>query len=205
MTGKRAVLFDLGNVLIEWDPRLVYRTLFQDPAEMEHFLADVCGADWNRAIDGGKPLMQSVRERQALWPQYAEMIGLWATRWRDMLPGAMPDSVAILKELKDQGTPIYALTNWSRETFPPTRERFAFLGWFKDIVVSGFEGLAKPDPALYRLTMERCGLVPAETVFVDDLQLNIDAALTVGLDAVRFTGAPALRQALVERGILTPR
>jgi 2-haloacid dehalogenase len=205
MTATRAVLFDLGNVLIEWEPRHVYRPLFRDPAEMERFLAEVVDADWNRAIDAGKPLLESVRERQAKRPEYAELIGLWATRWRDMLRAELPDSVAILKELKDQGTPIYALTNWSRETFPATRERFAFLGWFKDIVVSGFEGLAKPDPAFYRLAMERCGLVPAETVFVDDLQINIDAALALGFDAIRFTGAPELRRALVQRGVLTPR
>ena len=202
MAGKRAVLFDLGNVFIEWDPRYVYRTLFSDPAEMEHFLKVVCAPDWNWSIDAGKPFMEAIRERQAMFPEYAEFIGFWYSRWREMLHGEIPGSVAVLWDLKAQATPIYALTNWSLETFSATRERFGFLDWFARIVVSGEVKLAKPDPEIFRLTARQCGLVPQETLFVDDLQANIDAALAVGFDALRFTGAEALRAALVERGLL---
>lgn len=205
MTGQKTVLFDLGNVLIEWDPRHVFRSLIPDEAQMEHFLAHVCDSEWNRSIDAGKPFLEAVRERQALMPEYADLIWQWYARWAEMLPGEVPGSVALLGQLKAQGTRLFALSNWSRETFVPTRQRFGFLEWFQDLVVSGFEGMAKPDPAFFRLAIDRCGLVPAETVFVDDLQANIDAALALGFDAVRFTGAEALRRELEARKILQPR
>ena len=205
MAGKKAVLFDLGGVFIEWDPRHLYRKLFADPAEMERFLAEVCDPQWNWSIDAGRPFMEAVRERQALVPEYADYIGFWYSRWREMLRGEIPDSVSVLWELKRQATPIYALTNWSLETFAATRERFGFLDWFSNIVVSGEVKLAKPDPRIFRLAAERCGLAPADTMFVDDVQANVDAARAEGFDAVRFTGAAALRTALAERGMLTPR
>lgn len=205
MGAKRAVLFDLGGVLIEWDPRYVYRPLFADEEKMEWFLEDVCDAEWNRSIDAGRPFLEAVQARQAERPDYAELIGLWYSRWAEMLRGDFPDSVMILAELQAQDTRLYALTNWYKETFPIAKQRFGFLDWFEDIVVSGVEGLAKPDPAFFRLAMDRCGLVPEETLFVDDVRANVDSALSLGFDAICFTGADPLRRALEERGYLQAR
>ena len=202
MEGKRAVLFDVGNVLIQWDPTRVYRPLFPHEADMDHFLAKVCDPEWNRGIDAGRPFEEAVRERQREMPEFAELIGLWWSRWEDMVGGEVPGSVALLKQLKDQGTPLYALSNWSRETFPTAWARFPFLEWFEEKVVSGFVGLAKPDPAIFRLAIERCGLTPALTVFIDDSQPNVDAALGLGFDALLFTGAERLRADLVERNFI---
>jgi 2-haloacid dehalogenase len=202
MEGKRAVLFDVGNVLIQWDPTRVYRPLFEREADLDHFLAEVCDPEWNRAIDAGRPFAEAVRERQREMPEYAELIGFWWSRWEDMLGGEVPGTVALLGQLKAQGTPLYALSNWSKETFPTARVRFPFLDWFEEKVVSGFVGLAKPDPAIYRLAIERCGLTPALTVFIDDSQPNVDAALGLGFDALLFTGAERLRADLVERSFI---
>jgi 2-haloacid dehalogenase len=198
----KAILFDLGGVLIDWNPRHLYRSLFADEAEMERFLLEVVDPKWNQQIDAGRPFAEAIRERQAEVPEYAEFIGMWFSRWKDMLNGEIPGTVAILRELKDLGRPLYALSNWSAETFPLARERFEFLSWFKRIVVSGEVGLAKPDRAIFQLAARECALVPGRTVFIDDVQANIDVALGLGYDAVRFTGAGALRQALAERGLL---
>jgi 2-haloacid dehalogenase len=119
-----------------------------------------------------------------------------------MLGGEIPGTVAILRELKHRGLPLYALTNWSAETFPRARERFAFLSWFERLVVSGEVGLAKPDPAIFHLAIRRCGLTPARTVYVDDVQANVEVALGLGFDSILFTGAQGLRAALAERGLL---
>jgi 2-haloacid dehalogenase len=202
MAGERAVLFDLGNVLIDWNPRGFFRGVIRDEERLDYFLEHVCSSRWNWEIDAGKPFLEAVRERQAEKPEYAEYIGMWYERWNEMIPGALSGTVEILRELKDRETPLYALTNWSRETFPQTRARFDFLGWFRDIVVSGVEGLAKPDPAFYQLAARRCGLVPERTVFVDDLQVNIDGAKALGFDGIRFTGAAELRAELAARGLL---
>jgi len=203
MDGNRAVLFDLGGVLIEWDPRYLYRTLFKEKGEMERFLAEVCDPQWNWSIDAGKPFLEAIREKQAQFPEYSEFIGFWYSRWKEMLRGEIPGSVGVLWELKSQGTPLYALTNWSKETFATTRERFGFLDWFARIVVSGEVGMAKPDPRIFQLAIERCALDPQRTVYIDDNRANVDAALGAGLDAFQFTGAEAMRRALVERGILS--
>lgn len=198
----KAILFDLGGVLIDWNPRHLYRSLFADDAEMERFLSEVVHAEWNKGIDAGRPFAEAIRERQAEVPEYAEFIGMWFSRWKDMLNGEIPGTVAILRELKELDRPLYALSNWSAETFPLARERFGFLTWFKRIVVSGEVGMAKPDRVIFELAARQCALVPERTVFIDDVQANIDMALSLGYDAIRFTGAGALRQALVERGLL---
>jgi len=201
MTDPRAVLFDLGGVLIDWDPRHLYRKVFS-PEETERFLAQVCTAQWNLELDAGRPWPEAIAEKQAAWPRYAQAIGWWHTRWAEMLNGPIQGTVDILKELRDRGVPLYALTNWSAETFPFARERFDFLGWFRDIVVSGEVGLVKPDPAIFRLAMDRCGLEPGSTVFIDDAPGNVAAAAASGLDAIHFLRPEALRESLRERGLI---
>ena len=198
---KRAILFDLGGVLIDWNPRHLYRKELGE-AECEFLLAQVCTSAWNLTMDGGKPFAEGIKEKQAEWPAYAEPIGWWHTRWAEMLQGPIQGTVALLEELKAQGQPLFALTNWSAETFPIARQRYAFLGLFEHIVVSGEVGLVKPDPAIYRLAADRCGFAMTGTVFIDDSQVNVETARTLGFDAIRFTGPDQLRQELAARGLL---
>ena len=201
MPLEQAIMFDLGGVLIDWDPRYLYRKVY-DEAETEFLLANVCTSRWNLAMDAGRPFDEAIAERQREWPAYSEAIAWWKTRWVEMLRGPVPGTVELLKALVDRGHPVFALTNWSAETFPLARERFAFLGWFRDIVVSGEVGLAKPDPDIYHLAERRCGFRRKGTVFIDDSAANIETARALGYDAIRFKGAEALRLSLNERGLL---
>lgn len=197
------VLFDLGAVLIDWNPRYLYRPLFgNDEVAMEHFLSQVVAPEWNHEIDLGKPFAQAVAERTRLYPQHAELIALWERGWPEMLRGPIPDTVEILSQLRERGHRLYALTNWSAETFPLARRRFEFLGWFEDIVVSGEVKLAKPDPRIFAHTIARCQLTPGETVFIDDNPLNVAAGRNAGMQALAFAGASRLRLDLDRLGLL---
>ncbi len=198
----RPVIFDLGGVLIDWDPRHLYRKLFADEAAMEAFLTDVCTPEWNLRQDEGRPFAEGVAELVARHPEHREMIEAYHARWREMLAGALEDTVAILAELNARGQPLYALSNWSAETFPHARERFDFLGWFRGLVISGEEGVGKPSPAIFHLLFQRYSIDPAEAVFIDDVPANVTAARAVGLEALRFTSAGALRVDLGRLGVL---
>lgn len=198
-----AVLFDLGAVLIDWNPRYLYRPLFKgDDAAMERFLEEIVPNWWNREIDAGKPFADAVAERIREFPEHAQMISLWKDRWEAMLQDAIHDSVGILAELRSRGYRLCALTNWSAETFPLARQRFGFLEWFEDIVVSGEVGLAKPDPRIFALTIDRCRLNPAHTLFVDDNLHNVDAGRNAGLHALHFQSPAGLRSDLTRMGLL---
>lgn len=204
-THLTTVVFDLGAVLVDWDPRYVYRELFPgDEAGMEAFLADVTSGSWNHQMDAGKPWADAVAELVAIHPERRDLIEAYWTRWPDMLGGTIDGTVAILRELIGAGVAAYALTNWSAETFPIARERFDFLGWFAGIVVSGEEGLAKPDPALYRVLLERYAIDPATTLFIDDRPDNVVAAESLGMAGVIFRSSDTLRSELVARGLLQP-
>jgi 2-haloacid dehalogenase len=197
------VLFDLGGVLIDWNPRYLYRPLFDgDDAAMEQFLARVCPPEWNHQMDAGKPFAEAVAERQQLYPEHAALIALWKDAWHRMLREEIADTVQILSELRGRGTQLFALTNWSAETFPVARARFPFLAWFQDIVVSGEVNLAKPDPRIFELTIRRTGLDPSATLFIDDSSRNVEAARAMGLQAEHFTDAARLRSALRQRALL---
>jgi 2-haloacid dehalogenase len=188
------VLFDLGGVLIDWNPRYLYRPLFRgDDAAMEDFLARVCPPEWNHQMDEGKPFAEAVAERQRLFPEHAALIAQWYEGWPHMLRDEIPGTVAILRELRGRGVRLFALTNWSAETFPLARARYPFLAWFEDIVVSGEVALAKPDPRIFELTVRRTGLDPATTLFTDDSPRNVDAARACGLRAELFTEPQRLR------------
>ncbi len=199
-----AVLFDLGGVLIDWNPRHVYREHFgRNVAAMEDFLARVVPMTWNHEMDAGKPFDDAVRERQALFPEHADLIALWRDRWPDMLGGPIEPTVGLLRDLRAAGRRVLALTNWSAETFPIARARYGFLGWFETIFVSGKERLAKPDPQFFELAIARGALVPSRTLFIDDNVANVDTAASMGFDTHRFVEPEALRRALVERGLLS--
>ena len=198
----KAVVFDLGGVLIDWDPRYLYRKLLADEAAVEEFLATVCTPEWNAEQDRGRPFAEGVAELVERHPAHAAAIAAYAERWPEMLAGDIPGTVELLAELRAAGMPLYALTNWSAETFVIARERFAFLSWFDGVLVSGEERKIKPDPAFFRLLQERFGLAPEATFYVDDAEANVAAARALGLDAVRFTGPEQLRRELAARRAL---
>lgn len=197
-----AVLFDLGGVLIDWNPRHLYRQYFDDVAMMEDFLEQVCAPAWNHEMDAGRSVDEAVAERQALYPEHAWLIALWRDGWSRMLGGAIEETVALLRALRERAVPLYALTNWSAETFPIARERFGFLEWFAHIVVSGEVGLAKPDPAIFTLASRHTGVAPERTLFIDDSAANITAARSLGFQVHRFTSPDALERDIVARGLL---
>jgi 2-haloacid dehalogenase len=197
-----AVVFDVGGVLLDWDPRHLYRKLFDDEAEMNRFLSEVCTLEWHHAHDLGVPPEQTVPPLVEAHPEHAERIWAWPRRSEEMLAGPIEESVEILRELKERGVPLYALTNMESWTYPGRRERYAFLRWFDGTVVSGFEGLAKPDPRIYELLLERFALSPHTTLLIDDSPQNVAAARRVGLQAIQFESPAALRDELVATGLL---
>jgi 2-haloacid dehalogenase len=198
----RAVVFDLGGVLLDWDPRHLYRKLFDDEAEMERFLSEVCTLEWHHAHDLGVAPEETSPPLAAAHPQYTEHIWAWTQRSEEMLGGPIEASVELLRALKATGVPCYALTNMESWTYPARRERYPFLRCFDGTVVSGFEGVAKPDPRVFELLLERFGLDPSRTLFVDDSHANVEAARGVGLNAVRFESHEQLRTVLQDAGLL---
>jgi 2-haloacid dehalogenase len=197
-----AVLFDLGKVLLDWDPRYFYRRFFADEAALERFVREVVAPEWILEMDAGKPAAQAIAERSRRFPEHAALIALWPQGWPTMLRGEIAGSVAILAELRARGRRLCALTNFSIETFPVARARHAFLGWFEDVVVSGEHGVVKPDPRIYDLAIARCGLDPSGTAFVDDSEANVAAGRAAGLHALHFTSPERLRAELVALGLL---
>jgi 2-haloacid dehalogenase len=198
----KAVVFDLGGVLIDWDPRYLYRKLLDDEAAVEEFLATVCTPEWNAEQDRGRPFAEGVAELVERHPVHAAAITAYHERWPEMLGGAVGGTVEVLAELRAAGVPVYALTNWSAETFGVARERFEFLEWFDGVLVSGEERMIKPDPAIFRLLLDRFGLDPGATFYVDDSEPNVEAAGRLGFDAVRFRTPAQLRRDLEARRLL---
>ncbi len=203
-TGRiRAVVFDLGGVLLDWNPRYLYRKLFDgDEAAMERFLAEVCTMEWHHAHDLGAPPEETCPPLAEAHPDQAELIWAWSRRSEEMVAGPIEETVELLSDLKDAGVPCYALTNMERETYPLRRERFEFLNWFDGTVVSGFEGVAKPDVAVFELLLDRFDLDPSTTVFVDDSILNVRAARAAGMRAIEFRSPDQLRHWLRDAGLL---
>ena len=197
-----AVVFDLGGVLLDWNPRYLYRTVFDDEAEMERFLSEVCTMEWHHAHDLGVPPEETVPPLDRSPPQYAEHIWAWPRRSEEMLAGPIDGSVEILRALKAAGVPVYALTNMETWTYPGRTERYPFLNWFDGTVVSGFEGVAKPDPRVFHVLLERYGLTPESTLFIDDSPTNVAAARRVGMQAIEFESPERLRECLEEAGLL---
>ena len=200
----RAVIFDLGGVLLDWNPRYLYRKLFDDETAMERFLAEVCTMEWHHAHDLGIPPEETSPPLVAAHPEYEELIWAWTQRSEEMLGGPIDESVEILRALKQAGVPCYALTNMETWTYPVRRERYEFLRWFDGSVVSGFEGVAKPDPRVFELLLERFALAAQSTLLIDDSPTNVRAARDVGLQAIEFESARGLRRQLEEAGLLAP-
>jgi 2-haloacid dehalogenase len=199
----KAIVFDIGGVLLDWNPRHLYTELFDgDDEAMERFLADVCSPAWNLSLDAGRPFAEGVAELCWRFPQQAALITAYDLRWEDMVRGAFEDTVDLARELKANGFPLYALTNFSCEKMALVRPRYDFFTLFDAMVVSGEIGIVKPDPAIYRHLLERFDLVADETLFIDDSAVNVAAAAAAGLRATHSQSAPQLSAELRRSGLL---
>ncbi|RIQ11071.1 HAD family hydrolase [Jiangella rhizosphaerae] len=205
MSAPQAVVFDLGGVLVDWDPRYLYRTLLPSEDAVERFLAEVTTPEWNAAQDAGRTWADAVATLSAEFPEHAELISAYDTRWIETIGGEIEGTVELLRELRDAGSVgLFALTNWSAEKFPLAMERFEWLSWFEGIVVSGTERLVKPDPRIFQLLLDRYGLDASSTVYIDDNPPNVDAAADLGMTSLHFTGPDRLRDELSQLGLVSP-
>ena len=198
----RAVVFDFGGVLFDWNPHHLYRKLIADDHERQWFLDTICTQAWNTEQDAGRTLAEATRSLVAQYPQHETLITAYYDRWHEMLRGPLPEGVAILEALHHADMPLFGLTNWSAETFPPQRDRFPFLSWFDGIVVSGEEGVIKPDPRIFRILLERYAIPPEAAVFIDDDPANAAAATSLGMHGIHFRSPDLLRRELRALGLL---
>jgi 2-haloacid dehalogenase len=199
----KAVVFDVGNVLYGWDPdAFLVRQVADDEARLR-FIEDVDLYSWHESLDGGRPYAEAAAELNEKFPQYAALIAAWSERFGETITGPVPGTHEIAAELDGRGVPLFAITNFSADFWPPFYERErAFFARFRDIIVSGEVRLLKPDPAIYYLALDRFGLRPDEALLVDDRQINVDGALAVGMEAHLFTDAADLRLRLQAEGLL---
>ena len=196
-TTIEAIIFDLGGVLIDWNPRHVYRTIFDSEEKIDWFFDNICTNDWNEKQDAGYSLSTATEELVAQHPEWEAEIRAYYDRWIEMLGGPMHETVNILRNLKQQEhLSLYALTNWSHETFPVALERFEFLQWFDGIVVSGEEKTRKPFPEFYQKLLERYNIDPARAIFIDDNLRNVKAAEDAGIHGIHFLNAKQLSDEL---------
>ena len=200
--SMKTIIFDLGGVLIDHDPRYLYRRIFEHEHQVTNFLDNICTAEWNEMQDAGRTIADATAERIALFPDHADLIKAYYERWTEMLNGAVDGTVEILDELRGKNIPLYALTNFSAETFVSARTIYDFLDWFQGILVSGEERLIKPDPRIYELTLERFNIDPTDAIFIDDREKNVTAAADLGIHGIHFTTARNLRADLVAAGCL---
>jgi len=201
--GIDAIIFDLGGVLIDWNPSYVFDKMFDNEDQKKHFFENICTSDWNEKQDAGRPLKEATEELINKHPEWKEYIEAYYGRWEEMLGGPIHGTVEILKQLKEEGKyKLYALTNWSAELFPIALERYDFLHWFDGRVVSGEEKMRKPFPEFYQLILNRFQLTPEKTLFIDDNLRNAEAAEDMGLKTMIFRSPAQLRKDLVKLGIL---
>lgn len=201
--NKLVIIFDIGGVLVDWNPRHLYRKMFNgDEAKVEHFLSEVCTFDWNAQMDRGYPLAKAIEERAAQFPEYEAEIRAYQSRWEEMIGGDFPGTVEIVAALRGQGYPLFLLSNWFVETYPLIYKRFEFLHWFEDVILSGAVKAAKPDPEIYHATLERVQREAGDCLFIDDSEGNIRAARELGFQTILFTSPEQLRAELSGRGLV---
>ncbi len=199
----QAIVFDFGGVLLDWNPRHLYRRVFDDPRRMEEFLAEIHFSEWNFEQDKGRPFAVGVEELSARFPQHAQLIRLYHERWEESVSGTIPGSVEILRQLKAAGRRLYGLSNWSAETFPIARRKYRqVFDRLDGYVISGQVGLAKPDPAIFRYLAEQIHRLPSECLMIDDHEPNIDAARQVGYQTILFRSPEQLAGELRKLGLL---
>ena len=198
------VVFDLGNVLLRWDPRFLYRSIFDgDDERMEWFLANICTSEWNIEQDKGRTFEEAVQMLVLRHPEHASHIRAYHERWHETVPGAIEGTVGILEELEAAGVPLYAITNFNGPKFRETQKRFDFLNRFRDIVVSGEVRMMKPDAQIFEHFLERNGLAAGDCLFIDDNRDNVLGSRTVGMEAIHFESPGQLRRELVQSGLLS--
>ncbi|UZF92088.1 HAD family hydrolase [Bosea sp. NBC_00550] len=200
-SSNPTVVFDVGNVLLRWDARLIYRALIPDPERLDWFMQNVCTMAWNIEQDRGRSWEEAVASLVAEHPEWEREIKAYDERWHDSIPEVITGSVAVLEELKARGDSVYAITNFSREKWAECLIRFPFLQSFDGVVVSAHEQLLKPDPAIYEVLFGRYGLNAGDCIFVDDSEKNIVAARDVGMQAVHFVEPIDLRSELRGLGV----
>jgi len=200
----QAIIFDFGGVLIEWDPRNLYRKHFKKPEDMERFLAEVNFSQWNLQFDRGVSFADGIASLSAQFPQYAAHIQRMGTNWAETLGDAIHGTVDILRELQQAGIPLYALSNWSAETFPIARRRFDFFDAFEEIVLSGDVKMIKPERGIFELVLQKIGRPAHDCLFIDDAQANIDQAIAMGFQTIHFTSSERLRDELLKMNLLPP-
>ena len=197
-----AVVFDLGGVLIDWSPYHLYRKLFDNDEEIARFLDEIDLYAWLRGVDADKPFRGAVAELSARLPHRAALIEAYWHRWAETLQGSLDDSLGVVSELKATGMRLFVISNWSSETWHYATERFDFLDWFDGLVISGLEGVAKPDPEIFHRACQRHEITPERAVFIDDMAANVESARGLGFHGIHFTGAEALRRQLAALGLL---
>ena len=190
------IIFDFGNVLVQWHPELIYGEYFGDEAKAWWFLRHVADMDFRQRIDAGESMASCIAEKKAQYPEHSEAIELYRTKWREMLTDEVPGMREVVNDIKSKGYEIYGLTNWSMETFPEAREHFGILQMIDRYVVSGAEGYVKPDPRLFQILIDRYNLKAEECIFIDDNPDNVAAARKMGIKGIVFTGAEELRKQL---------
>ncbi len=194
-----SILFDLGGVLIDWNPRYVFKHYFENVEKMEWFLEKICDSDWNEEQDAGRSLAEATNLKVAEFPEWETEIRAFYGRWEEMLGEAIEGTVDILRTVRDNpNLRLYALTNWSAETFPIAQKRFEFLQWFEGIVMSGEEKTRKPFADIYQIVIDRYGVNPQETVFIDDNLRNCQAAEAIGFNVIHFISPEDTREKLQE-------
>jgi 2-haloacid dehalogenase len=199
----KAIIFDLGNVLIDWNPAYVFEKVIEDEERRKYFFQNICTSDWNEEQDAGRLIAEATSELAAKHPEWKTEIEAYYGRWTEMLGGPIEGSVELFRQMKETGHyKFYALTNWSAELFPIALERYDFLHWFDGRVVSGEERMRKPAEAFYRVLLDRYGLQPEETLFIDDNLRNIKAAEAMGIPSIRFESPEQLERELKAKGIL---
>jgi 2-haloacid dehalogenase len=203
--APQVVVFDLGGVLIDWNPRYLYRRLFDDEAAMEKFLTEVCSPEWNAHQDGTRSFADGIAELVAQHPEQAPLIQAYFDRWPEMVSGAIEGTVNLLGDLRTQGRRLFALSNWSAETYPHAERRFEFLQWFEFVAVSGRLGVMKPQREIFDYVLQQGGLRAEECVFIDDSPGNVAAARALGWHALHFTSPAALRVELERMRLLAAR
>jgi 2-haloacid dehalogenase len=197
------VIFDLGGVLIDWNPRFLYRKIFKTEEEITWFLENVCTPEWNDQQDAGRPFEEATEELVVRFPEHEVAIRAWYGRWKETIGGPIQDTVEILRQVKDKKQHrLYALTNWSAQTFPWAMENFEFLHWFEGIVVSGVEKTRKPHPEFYQILFDRYRVDPSQTLFIDDNIKNIEGGKVLGLRTLHFDNPKKLETELRELNIL---
>jgi 2-haloacid dehalogenase len=196
------VIFDLGNVLIDWNVNYLYDKIFTDKEKRDYFLSNICTPEWHAKQDAGRPVDEATRELVSQHPKWKNEIEAFYTRWNEMFGGVIEGSVEVLKELKATNVKLYALTNWSAELFKHALEEYEFLHWFDGRVVSGEEGINKPEQEVYKRLLQRFSVDPARSLFIDDKDYNVAAAITLGMDGIIFESPRQLRNELVKRELL---